>query len=165
MAEYQKPRIKLGELITFIDDKEDIKIIAGNGIPLWKGSLTELRYRNDQKMESMLEEIVDKITEDCFHRKVITLEKRKAASTLTISDFPKRDIYITDLLHLLDNKQVVLIMDCNGEDLWIGRVEELVYTKDGILHELATTRINWFEATTDARLDIYLEEGEVDSLP
>lgn len=77
-----------------------------------------------------------------------------------IDQFPKKDLKVVDLMHFLDNKEVVTIILDDGDtcnELFDGRVENLTYTAEGCLHESALNPVHHIEVSTDNKLLIFVE--------
>lgn len=77
-----------------------------------------------------------------------------------VREFPKKDLKVVDLLHYLDNKDLVRIIGDDGDhmiELYDDRVEYLTYTAEGCLHEAALYPLHGIEASNDGRIVLYVD--------
>lgn len=84
------------------------------------------------------------------------------------NEFTKKPLKVVDLIHFISNKQVVTIIyndDEKGDiELFDGRAEDLTYTAEGCLHDLAMCDVTWFETTSVAsKLIIYIEDPDAEN--
>lgn len=81
-----------------------------------------------------------------------------------MDDFPKRELLLVDILHYVDGKEELFIVDESNGNFNIqyeGRAEYLCYTGEGCMDELGTRKVSWYESgIRDGRpcLNVYLDE-------
>lgn len=72
----------------------------------------------------------------------------------TIDEWPDKKLIVTDLIRLMDHKEIVQIVEVHSnsdnKSLYKGRVENLNFTETGYSDELCWRYVVWFERVTDA---------------
>lgn len=86
-------------------------------------------------------------------------EKTNPCSFMTISDFPKKEMFLADFLHFFDKKEILTIVD-GIEEIYKDRQEYLEWTAEGEIHPLALRKVSWMEAGNDGSIYIHLEDEE-----
>lgn len=161
VMQYQVPRLKVGEAAHLLgEDFEKVSVLDFNNIEIWEGTVKELKGKDDEQLSEIRECLVREIGDDGLVTKLIFLDETENPTMRTIDDFKKIDLYVVDMLKYLHNHDELVIMNSAGDELYKGRVEDLIWTKEGYLHELAIERISWFEACKDGSIAIYLEKGD-----
>lgn len=156
---YKKPNLKVGEIITLLgEDYEAVKVVdAKSSSDLFSGDLGELRAN-----EPMCEMMVDEVGYTDWDEYIIYVNN-PPKEPYCMDDFPEKPLYLVDILHWVDKKQMIAIYDGDIESnqIYRGRAEYLQYTSEGVLHEAATREVSWFETGNligTPHLMVYLKE-------
>ncbi len=164
--EYNKPRLVLGDVLWLFDeDYDDVVIVNHKDQIEFIGELGEIRNTSNVEHYERLKKIYVKNIgyREYGHDLTIFLEKPEV-EPLTMDNFPPKPLLVVDILNWVDKKEHIALFDGDLEKkIFEGRAEDLQWTSEGCLHELATRKVAWFEAgelTAWHCLLVYLEEEE-----